>query len=300
MKISIVGSEGYLGTTLQGLLGGHELQRIDAGVWRDVGEGVIKERTARGIFKRLEKFQPDHVVWLAALAHDPAGRISTRAMDDNVAETPGAVIHDLCGELPCPVTAISSLSVFSPKGDYPRAKREMEKHITWTRNWFRYVNIHRFGTLFGGCGDPAAFRQHLLLNSMVRSALKEGVIRVSNPALRRPVLSVKEAAAIICEDILNIPARGQIFNHYDRCGTLQEYGQLVQRALREAGFNPRVEVQCKGPAPDERDYGWDGPVNEVMMRREIRGLATWLAQYEDQLPQNPLEAMYAWHDRNYA
>jgi nucleoside-diphosphate-sugar epimerase len=288
MRIAIVGSEGYLGSALVEQLRGHDLLRIDAGVWREPPKGVVVERTTRKIAQRIDRFGPDHIVWLAALAHDPAGRLSADAMHENTCRIPDEVLGSFC----VPDTVISSLSVYSDTGSYPGAKRALEDRITSEALWRKYTNIFRFGTLFGGT-NPETFRTHLLLNKMTMDAVVHKKIAVSNPSLRRPVLHLEWAVDRILTDIFNPGPRGEIINALDHCDTIGGYASLVARALKL-----QIPHSARAQDPDERDYGWDIR-NPIAIEQEVVILADWIRKNYDRFNHQALENLYAWHDRYY-
>lgn len=289
MKIAIVGSEGYLGSALCDSLGGHDLLRIDAGVWREPAEGVVRERTSTKIRQRIERYEPDHLVLLSALAHDPCGLVSEMAMHENTCSIPALLaIH-----ADCPTTLISSLSVFSKTGAYPFAKTLLEQRVFGcTSDWRRRVNIFRFGTLFGP-SRPEAFRPHLLLNQMTASAIKHGRIAVSNPALRRPVLHIRTAVTEIIADIVEDRPRGQVINCLEHCDTLAGFARIVGETLG------CPSVEDKAPDLDERDYGW-GVRSPLHIENSVRELATWLARNDSRINHNAMDNLLAWHAMYYS
>jgi len=292
MKIAIVGSEGYVGSALVPALVGHDLLRLDAGVWRDLEEGAVFARTSHQILKRLRKCEPDHVVYLAALAHDPAGVLTKHCIDDNNVVIPFSVFS---GSLKVPCTFISSLSVFSMTAGYPQSKRDLESMLfsEIEDDFLERVNILRFGTLFGP-SKPAAMRTHLLLNKMVLDAVNTGVITVSNPALRRPVYHISSAVNDIVQDIFDLNPRGQVKNRLQHCDTLGAYARKVAAAIG-------AEVKEGSPDLDERDYGWNVQ-HTHLLTCQIHVLARWYK--ENKLPPGvnagPWEALRSWSEQYYA
>lgn len=85
----------------------------------------------------------------------------------------------------------------------------------------------RFGTV---CGVSARQRDELLLNSMVRSAVTDGVVRVSNPQARRSVLALNDLVATIDRMLVVVPPRG-FYNLASYSMGIGEFGAAVARQL---------------------------------------------------------------------
>lgn len=294
MKIAIVGSEGYVGRVLQKQLTGHDLCRIDALVW---GQHPLKEvyleRTPRGISERLDLFKPEHVVVLAALAHDPRKLLTRRAIFDNTFNVPLSVI-EWCVMKHIPVTAISSMSVHA-SGHYPESKRMLERSVMANVPW-QEVNILRFGTLYGPGADGESWRGHLLLNKMVFDARSEGVINVAVPNLRRPVLHVSEAASWIVNSIFDEGPRGVFSNHFGVCETIA--GFAYQVALAVGGTVKTGQIADL----DQRDYGWNTWEHRMpSLRSNMVRLSEWIDNHATAIhdSRGEWDRLAEWARRNY-
>jgi nucleoside-diphosphate-sugar epimerase len=69
------------------------------------------------------------------------------------------------------------------------------------------LNIDFIGLRFGTvCGTSPRQRHELLLNSMVRSAVRTGTVQVSNPQARRSVLAMNDLVATI-QALIEVPPR---------------------------------------------------------------------------------------------
>jgi nucleoside-diphosphate-sugar epimerase len=107
----------------------------------------------------------------------------------------------------------------------------------------------RFATLFGA---SPAFRSDILLNRMVGTAVREGVIRVSDPEIRRPLLHVHDAARAIAH-VLSAPPPLLRTGLYNVGGTglnhrLEEVAHVVQQAV------PAADIHYEDATTDHRSY----------------------------------------------
>ncbi len=294
MKIAIIGSEGYVGRVLQQQLDGHDLYRIDALVWgQKRKEGVHLERTSRGIFARLDQFKPDHVVVLAALAHDPGKLLSRRAVIDNTFNVPLSCVEwGIMNHVS--TTAISSLSVHA-SGHYPESKRMLERSVMRNVPW-QDVNILRFGTLYGPGADGESWRGHLLLNKMVYDARDKGVVNVAVPNLRRPVLHVSAAAAAIVESIFSEGPRGVFSNHVGVCETIAGFAQQVVLAVGGTVVTGAIADL------DKRDYGWKTWEHRLpALRSNMARLSEWINEkaFDIHASCGEWDRLNEWARRNY-
>lgn len=261
MHVAVVGAEGYVGRALCRHLQGYYgdslvLTRIDSLLYdQEAHYSTVRVSSAEDIIDVLKSAHPDVVVWLAAYAHDPQCRVPREIMVHNNANIPGSV-GLWCAAHNIVFIAASSLSVWAYEGAYPDSKRHMEWKLQQSLNFCRYVDIIRFGTLFGsyGDGDVDVFRSHLLLNSMVFDALSKDRIEISFPSVRRPVLPLGEAVRSILELIKYNGPRGRIENLAMTSGTLMQFAETVRSVIAVGG--PKPDVTVTGDWRDKRDYGW--------------------------------------------
>jgi nucleoside-diphosphate-sugar epimerase len=288
MRITIVGSEGYVGTTLVHRLLKHrsmelsDIQRIDACVWRPPTSGNVRRLSEpEDIAKAIWDFEPDHIVYLNALAHDPEGRVPDWVMQKHTSVVTLEVMRRV---QPVPITVISSLSVFAAqRNGYPHAKRRLEDMIVAWPYWRQCVNIFRFGTLFGPPSDHQAFRRHLLLNKMVADASDHGVIQVNKPYLQRPVTYLEDAVSAIYTDIFLRGPAGAIMNFYLGSATILEYASAVKKVFPE---DEKIRI-IAGDTADTRDYGW-GLLPEMHLHSLINQQRIWYEEYAETLRSDTL------------
>jgi nucleoside-diphosphate-sugar epimerase len=277
MRVAVVGSGGYVGVPLCHALEsrGDKVLRIDARVYgQPLPPDTIVADHGWTISEAILRRGADAIVWLAAYAHDPAGRIPADEMRRNNTE----LIYDTLEITTIPVIVTSSLSVFAGNrgGAYPKSKRMLEENLSWRKDFPDRVSILRFGTLFGMAPDAAyrvpTFRSHLLLNNMVYEGLMTG--RITYQVDRsRPVLPLDLAVEAIIARLDGGP-RGDITNHYLTSGTLEQYAVAVRGALRTHSCFPVLMWNYGEYVADDRDYGW-GPFDEIALRGWLHPLIHW-------------------------
>lgn len=101
-------------------------------------------------------------------------------------------------------------------------------------------------------GYSPRMRYDLLVNTMFKTAMKEGVIRVSNPAIWRPFLSIEDAAIAY---IRAIEANGRlsgVFNIASGNATLGEIADEVRTTL-EGDLNIKLDLEINH-VHDVRNY----------------------------------------------
>lgn len=82
-------------------------------------------------------------------------------------------------------------------------------------------------------GYSPRMRFDLIINAMFRSALRDGVITVNNPAIWRPILSIEDAANAYIRAIEAGPAISGIFNIASGNFTVGEVGDRVREVVQD-------------------------------------------------------------------
>ncbi len=85
----------------------------------------------------------------------------------------------------------------------------------------------RFGTV---CGTSAQQRDELLLNSMVKSAVENGVVKVANKTAKRSVLAMNDLVATIERMLQVVPPSG-FYNLASYSMSIGEFGDAVAEQL---------------------------------------------------------------------
>jgi len=205
-KILIVGSSGYIGSKLSLFLvmNGYEVVGLDK-----IEAQVQHVPTLIMDFKKLQKNdlkEYRHVILLAAHSsvadskNDPLGTIENNILGlENLiaimsqeqilyfAST--ASLYD--GKREAEAEETDSLS--SPRNIYDLSKRVGEDLINLSDKNSR---IFRFGTVNG---PSLKMRYDLVMNAMVRSAMRDRLIYLSNPYVHRAILSIDD----LCDGVLN-------------------------------------------------------------------------------------------------
>lgn len=103
------------------------------------------------------------------------------------------------------------------------------------------VIAFRQGTV---CGYSPRMRLDLVLNAMFKSAVQTGVITVNNPAIWRPVLSVRDAASAYIRALESPMEISGVFNIMSGNYTIGELADYVKEVTEEKlGLNPRIEMK---------------------------------------------------------
>jgi nucleoside-diphosphate-sugar epimerase len=93
-------------------------------------------------------------------------------------------------------------------------------------------------------GYSPRMRFDLIVNAMFKSAMKEGLIRVNNPAIWRPVLSIEDACMAYIRAVEASAAISGIFNIASGNHTVGEVADLVRGTLeKELGTKPALEIR---------------------------------------------------------
>mgnify|MGYP000941590522 CR=1 FL=1 len=118
----------------------------------------------------------------------------------------------------------------APAAAYDLHKQEVERYAA-----FAYPNSYglRLGTV---CGPAPNLRPETLLNGLVRSAVRRGVVEVSSPHAHRPLLGVGDLGRAV-EAVLR---RAVPPGCYHLAGTNVRVGELAAWAARRFGV-PLVE-----------------------------------------------------------
>jgi len=95
-------------------------------------------------------------------------------------------------------------------------------------------------------------RFDLLVNTMFKTAIQEGVIRVTNPAIWRPFLSIEDATMAYTRAVEASEAVSGIFNIASGNHTVGEVADLVKLALDEE-LGRKISLEIKH-IKDMRNY----------------------------------------------
>lgn len=148
---------------------------------------------------------------------------------------------------------------------------------------FSVISIRK-GTV---CGYSPRMRLDLIINTMFKCALKDGVITVNNPSIWRPILSVQDAANAYIRAIETHEKVSGIYNVASGNYTVGEIGDMVRQAIaEELGVSVRLEIKH---IQDYRNYKVSIAKAENVLsfhphddvRKIVLGLVENKARFED-------------------
>jgi len=247
MKILIAGGAGYIGSVMIPLLlaRGYQVDVIDL-FW--FGNHLPKEVGAinKNIFDLEEKDVKNYemVIFLAGLSNDPMAEFSPAenfisnaaapAFLAYIAKQAGARRFIYAGS--CSVYGYTVNELYdetSPAvSSYPYgiSKLQGEDAVMRMKDDNFSVITFRQGTV---SGYSPRMRLDLVVNTMFKCALKDKVINVNNPAIWRPVLSIKDAATAYVRAVEANQDISGIFNVASGNYTVGEIGDLVKSGARK-------------------------------------------------------------------
>jgi nucleoside-diphosphate-sugar epimerase len=266
MKVLIAGGAGYLGSVLIPKLldRGYKVDVVDL-FWfgnhlpRQVG--ILQQDIFQLTPEDLEAY--DQVVFLAGLSNDPMAEYSPSknfifnaaapaylAYVAKLAKVKRYIYASSCSvygytenELYDETRAVSSMypyGISKLQGEQAALQLADEK--------FSVISLRK-GTI---SGYSPRMRLDLIINTMFRTALKDGTITVNNPSIWRPILSIEDAATAYIRAIeANYKISG-IFNIASGNYTVGEIGDLVKSAIEER-LGKRINLNIKH-IQDFRNY----------------------------------------------
>lgn len=187
-RILITGGAGYVGSVLTRHLRGRD---FDVEVSDPLVKPSTQDMTRHYQYFRIPQMNTyDAVIHLAAHSTvaaceaDPAG-----AIDNNILQTI-RLARQMSFQTLIFASSGSVLDCNTVKL-YDTTKRTIEQALPYI---YPKAHILRFGTV---CGVSPAMRGELLLNGMVRDAVRTGAITVRNPHAGRPVLFFPDLCAAV-------------------------------------------------------------------------------------------------------
>lgn len=210
MKILIVGGAGYLGGAVTDLLRqtSHEIRVYDLLLYEEMYRKPVP--FIYGDIRDREKLKShlewaDLVVWLAALVGDPACGLnesltreinveSVRFLKENFKRR--ILFMSTCSVYGAAEDLLNEKAVLNPLSLYAKSKLEAETILADTN-----VLIFRLGTLYGISDEFSRIRFDLVVNTLAMRALCHGKISVFGGQQYRPLVHVRDVAAVIRESI---------------------------------------------------------------------------------------------------
>jgi len=244
MKILVAGGAGYIGSSLVPALmeRGYEVDVIDL-FW--FGNHLPKNVKAlkKDIFDLMESdLKPyDQVIFLAGLSNDPMAEFSPSKNFTFNAATPAylAYIAKRAGvkryiyACSCSVYGYTVNELYDETAPttcgypYGISKMQGEHGVMHLQDDSFSVISLRKGTV---SGYSPRMRLDLIINTMFKSAMKDGVITVNNPEIWRPILGISDAVNAYTRAVEANPTVSGVFNIASENYTVGEIGDLVKDA----------------------------------------------------------------------
>ena len=258
MKILIAGGAGYIGSTMipKVLERGYEIDVIDL-LWfgNHLPNGVNVIR--KDIFKVKEEDLAcyDQVIFIAGLSNDPMAEFSPSQNFIDNASAPsylayiakragvrryiygsscsvyGYTVDELYDETR-PTISNYPYGISKLQGEFGAMKQQDEA--------FSVISL-RQGTV---SGYSPRMRLDLIVNTMFKCAIQDGVITVNNPSIWRPILDIRDAASAYVRAIEANEMISGVFNVASGNYTVGEVGDYVQEGLiRYLDIHPKLDIK---------------------------------------------------------
>jgi len=247
MKVLIAGGAGYLGSVLipKLLERGYKVDVVDLfwfGNHLPRQAGILNKDIFHLTAEDLEPY--DQVIFLAGLSNDPMAEYSPSKNFIFNAAAPAylayiakiAEVKRYIYASSCSVYGYTENELFdetrpvSSKYPYGISKLQGEQAVTqMIDDKFSVISL-RMGTI---SGYSPRMRTDLIVNTMFKTAMKDGVITVNNPSIWRPILAIDDAATAYTRAVEANQKISGVFNIASGNYTVGEVADLVKAALQE-------------------------------------------------------------------
>src|SRR5580698_1902535 len=266
MRILVAGGAGYVGSTLipKLLERGYDVDVVDL-FW--FGNALPPE--VRIINRDLFDLQTsdlkeyDQVIFLAGLSNDPMAEFSPSKNFVFNAAAPAylcyiakqAKVRRYIYASSCSVYGYTENELFdedrpvSSSYPYGISKLQGEQAVMQLVDTDFSVIALRKGTV---SGYSPRMRFDLIINTMFKCAMKDGVIRVNNPAIWRPFLGIEDASMAYTRAVEANDSLSGIFNIASGNHTVGEVADLVKIAMEEE-FGKKIALDIRH-IKDARNY----------------------------------------------
>lgn len=258
MRILVAGGAGYVGSVLIPKLldRGYRVDVVDLfwfGNHLPEQAGILKKDIFHLTTEDLGPY--NQVIFLAGLSNDPMAEYSPSKNFIFNAAAPAYLAYIAKASGVNRYIYASSCSVYgytenelydetrpvSSSYPYGISKLQGEQAVMQLADPKFSVISLRKGTI---SGYSPRMRFDLIVNTMFRSAMREGVITIDNPSIWRPILSIEDASTAYIRAIEANPRLSGIFNIASGNYTVGEVGDVVRTAIEERlGLRPKVRIQ---------------------------------------------------------
>jgi nucleoside-diphosphate-sugar epimerase len=266
MRLLIAGGAGYLGSVLipKLLERGYRVDVVDLfwfGNHLPAEAGILN----KDIFQlTVEDLAPyEQVVFLAGLSNDPMAEYSPSKNFIFNAAAPAylAYIAKLANvkryiyACSCSVYGYTENELYDEtravSSSYPYGISKLQGEqavLQFATDDFSVISLRK-GTI---CGYSPRMRLDLIINTMFKTAMREGTITVNNPSIWRPILSIEDAATAYIRAIEANYRISGVFNLASGNYTVGEVGDLIKSAVEER-LNVHISL-CIKHIKDFRNY----------------------------------------------
>jgi nucleoside-diphosphate-sugar epimerase len=266
MKILIAGGAGYIGSALIPRLQerGYTVDVIDL-LWFGNHLPSDVKVMSKDIFDLHEDElrEYDEVIFLAGLSNDPMAEFSPAKNFVYNASAPSylayiakrAGVRKFIYASSCSVYGYTVNELYDETApaisNYPYgiSKLQGEEGVLKMADKNFSVICFRKGTV---SGYSPRMRLDLIVNTMFKTAVKDGVITVNNPSIWRPILSIEDAISAYIRGIESADGITGVFNLSSGNYTVGEVADLVKEAV-ETKMGKTVKLNIKN-INDFRNY----------------------------------------------
>src|SRR5215510_4392496 len=266
MRILIAGGAGYIGSALIPKLQerGYTIDVIDL-LWFGNHLPADVYVMQKDIFDLTEEDlkQYEQVIFLAGLSNDPMAEFSPSKNFIYNASSPSylayiakrAGVRKFIYASSCSVYGYTVNELYDETApavsNYPYgiSKLQGEEGVLKMADKNFSVICFRKGTV---SGYSPRMRLDLIVNTMFKTAVKDGIITVNNPSIWRPILSIEDAISAYIRGIESADGISGVFNLSSGNYTVGEVADLVKEAV-ETKLRERVKLNIKH-ITDFRNY----------------------------------------------
>ena len=265
-KIMVVGGAGYVGTKLTGVLldRGYDITVVDL-MWfgdnLDKRASVIKKDVFNLTKQDLQGF--DSIVFVAGLSNDPMAEYSPSENFISNSAAPAYLsyiakesgVRRLIYASSCSVYGYAVDEFYDESGPtvaqypYGLSKLQGERSVIEMASDDFSVIAFRKGTV---SGYSPRMRLDLVVNTMFKCAMQDGVIKVNNPSIWRPVLDINDCITAYVRALESDVKISGVFNLASNNYTVGEIAELTAKRIKEkTGKEVKLDIKNN---PDIRNY----------------------------------------------